>query len=88
MQDLGPGSTPSVPQNFTVQVADDQGATATTTADFTVNGINDAPVLDLNGPSNSGINRTFTYTEGDGNAKSRALGDVPDINSADFNGGC
>ena len=74
VQDLGPGSTPSVPQDFTVQVADDQGATATTTADFTVNGINDAPVLDLNGPSNSGINRTFTYTEGDGNVKIAALG--------------
>ena len=87
VQGLGPGSTPSVPQDFTVQVADDQGATATTTADFTVNGINDAPVLDLNGPSNSGINRTFTYTEGDGNVKIAALGTAADIDSADFNGG-
>ena len=87
VQDLGPGSTPSVPQDFTVQVADDQGATATTTADFTVNGTNDAPVVDLNGPSNSGINRTFTYTEGDGNVKIAALGTTADIDSTDFNGG-
>ncbi len=86
VQDLGPGH-PSVPQDFTVQVADDQGATATTTADFTVTGINDAPVLDLNGPSNSGINRTFTYTEGNGNVKIAALGTASDIDSADFNGG-
>ena len=45
VQNLGASS--SVPQDFTVQVADDQGATATTSADFTVNGINDAPALVL-----------------------------------------
>ena len=36
-----------MPQDFTVQVADGQGGTDTTSANFTVNGTNDAPALVL-----------------------------------------
>ena len=85
----GLGADSSVPQDFTVQVADDQGATATTSADFTVNGINDAPVLDLNGggwaiPASTARSPTpkATATE-DRRARRRSS----DIDSSDFNGG-
>ena len=84
-QALSAGETE--PDSFTVNVVDNHGAVTPQVIDISVTGINDAPVLDLNGPSNSGINRTFTYTEGDGNVKIAALATVADVDSADFDGG-
>ena len=75
-----------MPDNFTLQVTDDQGASVTTPANFTVTGTNDAPTLDLNGPS-AGIGTTLNYTENDPGTAIAPAGLTGDIDSANFNTG-
>ena len=53
----------------------------------TVNGVNDAPVLDLSLRDTSTNDRTVNYTEGDGNVRLAPHGTVTDVDLSDFDGG-
>ena len=84
VQRLAAGET--VQDIFTVQVTDDQGASTTTTATVNVTGINDRPIVDLNG-SSAGTGVTLNYTENDPATRIAPPAFVNDIDSANFNGG-
>lgn len=55
----------SVQDQFTYTIADADGDEVTTTLTVTVNGANDAPAVDLNGPA-SGTGFSASFAEGDG----------------------
>ena len=87
VQQLAAGQT--VADNFTIQVTDDQGASATTGATINVTGINDRPVVDLN-DSSAGTGTTLGYAENDTAtriATSATVTDVDSVNAPDFIGG-
>ncbi|MET3597051.1 VCBS repeat-containing protein, partial [Mesorhizobium shonense] len=71
---------------YTVQSSDNNAAADTQTVTVTINGTNDAPVIDLNGAS-AGTSTSINYTAGSAATAIAPSGTVTDIDSADFNGG-
>ncbi|RUX29698.1 hypothetical protein EOA13_11655 [Mesorhizobium sp. M7A.F.Ca.US.011.01.1.1] len=75
----------SVVEHYTVTVDDGHGSTATQVVAVTITGTNDAPVIDLNGPSLGPT--TLNYTTGSAATAIAPSGTVTDIDSANFGGG-
>ncbi|RJT40545.1 adhesin [Mesorhizobium waimense] len=67
-------------------MSDDQGAPSSSTLTLTVNGANDAPVVDLNGAS-AGTSTTLNYATGSAATAIAPSATVADIDSANFGGG-
>ncbi|WP_294193296.1 VCBS domain-containing protein, partial [uncultured Sphingomonas sp.] len=76
----------SFADSFTYTISDGQGGTATATARFTVTGVNDAAVIDLNG-SAAGSSTTLAYTENQAPTAIAPAATVTDVDSANFDGG-
>ena len=84
---LGVGETTT--DTFTYTVSDGHGSTDTATVTVTINGVNDAPVIDLNGAL-AGPGATLNYSTGAAATAIAPSGTVTDVdysNSGDFNGG-
>ena len=84
---LGVGETAT--DTFTYTVSDGHGSTDTATVTVTINGVNDAPVIDLNGAL-PGPGATLNYSTGAAATAIAPSGTVTDVdysNSGDFNGG-
>ena len=75
MNSLAAGTTAQ--DTFKLKVIDDQGASATTTATFTITGVNDAPTL-------AGAGGTFTYTENGAAVVGAPTMTVTDVDSANL----
>ena len=78
------GADPStVGQPATGTASDEQ---ASSTVGITVDAVNDAPAVDLNGPA-AGTGVTLGYTEDDAATAIAPAGAVTDVDSTNFNGG-
>uniref|UniRef100_UPI00048148A7 beta strand repeat-containing protein n=1 Tax=Mesorhizobium sp. WSM3224 TaxID=1040986 RepID=UPI00048148A7 len=83
IQFLAAGQT--IQETYQVTVADNHSGSTSQNVVVTITGTNDAPVIDLNGPSPGST--TLNYTTGATATAIAPTGTVTDIDSADFNGG-
>jgi hypothetical protein len=70
--------------SFTVKVEDGNGGSDTIVVNVTINAVNDAPVVDLNGASTGGINVAATFTEDAGPIVIAPLAEVSDVDNANL----
>jgi hypothetical protein len=72
------------PDSFDFTVDDGNGGTDTGTISITVNCVNDAPVVDLNGNSTAGSDATASFTENFAPASVAPSADISDVDSANL----
>ncbi|MER9330802.1 VCBS domain-containing protein, partial [Mesorhizobium sp. M0488] len=83
VQALSSGGSTTDTFNYTVS---DGSLTDTAVLTVTINGANDAPVVDLNGAL-AGTSTSLSYTTGSAATAIAPSGTVADVDSVDFNGG-